>query len=99
LESQYPNRIRYLTIVSAFGQDEEEQSIIMGVDWTDKYVKHFLCLLTLMPETPVLCLEVEHSDLILFLAVCWNQFQKEQNRYIALINYSVRVDCPVQDVY
>lgn len=36
LESQYPNRIRYLTIVSAFGQDEEEQSIIMGVDWTDK---------------------------------------------------------------
>ncbi|XP_020623514.1 protein phosphatase Slingshot homolog 2-like [Orbicella faveolata] len=36
LESQYPNRIRYLTIVSAFGQDEEEQSIVMGVDWTDK---------------------------------------------------------------
>lgn len=36
LECQYPNRIRYLTIVSAFGPDEEEQSIIMGVDWTDK---------------------------------------------------------------
>lgn len=36
LECQYPNRIRYLTIVSAFGPDEEEQSIVMGVDWTDK---------------------------------------------------------------
>ena len=36
LECQYPNRIRYLTIVSAFGPDEEEQSIIVGVDWTDK---------------------------------------------------------------
>lgn len=36
LESQYPNRIRYLTIVSAFGPDEEEQSIVMGVDWIDK---------------------------------------------------------------
>ncbi|XP_078362071.1 uncharacterized protein LOC144646386 isoform X3 [Oculina patagonica] len=36
LESQYPNRIRYLTIVSAFGPDEEEQSIVMGIDWTDK---------------------------------------------------------------
>lgn len=36
LESQYPNKIRYLTIVSAFGPDEEEQSIVMGVDWTDK---------------------------------------------------------------
>ena len=46
MESQNPNRIRYLTIVSAFGQDEEEQSIIMGVDWTDKYVKQFLYLLT-----------------------------------------------------
>ncbi|XP_068748350.1 uncharacterized protein [Montipora capricornis] len=36
LECQYPNRIRYLTIVSAFGPDEEEQSIVMGVDWMDK---------------------------------------------------------------
>lgn len=36
LESQYPNRIRYLTIVSAFGPDEEEQSIVMGVDWTER---------------------------------------------------------------
>ena len=49
MESQYPNRIRYLTIVSAFGQDEEEQSIVMGVDWTDKYVKQVLHLPTLMP--------------------------------------------------
>ena len=35
--------------MSAFDQDEEEQSIIMGVDWTDKYVKQVLYLPSVMP--------------------------------------------------
>ncbi|XP_035663652.1 protein phosphatase Slingshot homolog 2-like [Branchiostoma floridae] len=36
LESAYPDRIRYMAIVSCFGREDTEESIILGIDFQDR---------------------------------------------------------------
>ena len=34
VQSQYPNKTRYMAIVSAFTDDDVEESIVVGIDWS-----------------------------------------------------------------